>query len=185
MNPAAILVLALTLLPGIVFSDTGSHAAPPNIVLIYADDLGYGDVSIYNPHYGKIQTPAIDRLAPEGMRFTDAHSTSGVCTPSRYSLMTGRYHWRSHLQKGIVLYLEPPLIPKDRPTLASMLRDAGYSTAMVGKWHLGMGWDISEEENPFCHPCPTMDTPGSSIIWERIPPNASISGITTPSGWFR
>ncbi len=74
----------------------------PNIVIIYADDLGYGDVQSYNPERGKISTPHIDRLAAEGISFTDAHSSSGVCSPSRYTLLTGRYHWRSRLQRGIV-----------------------------------------------------------------------------------
>ena len=74
----------------------------PNIVVIYADDLGYGDIQCFNPARGKIQTPHVDKLASQGMRFTDAHSSSGVCTPSRYTILTGRYHWRTRLQRGIV-----------------------------------------------------------------------------------
>lgn len=111
----------------------------PNIVVIYADDLGYGDVSCYNPD-GKIPTPHIDKLASQGMRFTDGHSSSGVCTPSRYTLLTGRYHWRSRLQRGIVGLWGAPLIAKDRLTVAGMLRSRGYQTAAIGKWHLGWDW---------------------------------------------
>ena len=123
------------------------YGAPekPNIVIIYADDLGFGDVQCYNPERGKIPTPHIDRLAAEGMRFTDAHSSSGVCSPSRYTLLTGRYHWRSRLQRGIVGLWGAPLIPADRATIASIAKQQGYQTACIGKWHLGWDWPISEE----------------------------------------
>lgn len=116
----------------------------PNIVLIYADDLGIGDVQVYNPEKGKIPTPHLDRLAGEGMRFTDAHSSSGVCSPSRYTLLTGRYHWRSRLQKGIVNLYESPLITPDRLTIAGLAKQKGYHTACIGKWHLGWNWPIPE-----------------------------------------
>lgn len=110
----------------------------PNIVFIYADDLGYGDVQCYNPKRGKIATPSIDRLATQGMRFTDAHSSSGVCTPSRYALLTGRYAWRTRLQSGVFDGgNEEPLIASDRLTVASLLKQHGYATACIGKWHLG------------------------------------------------
>lgn len=111
----------------------------PNIVLILCDDLGYGDVSANNPE-SKIPTPNIDRVAREGVRFTDAHTPSSVCTPTRYGLMTGRYNWRSKLQSGVLGGLSPRLIEPERETLASMLRRHGYSTAIIGKWHLGMDW---------------------------------------------
>ena len=114
----------------------------PNIVIIYADDLGYGDVSCYNPERGKIPTPNIDRLAKQGMRFTDGHSSSGVCSPSRYTLLTGRYHWRTRLQQGIVGLWGAPLIAPDRLTIAGMLKQHGYHTACIGKWHLGWDWPI-------------------------------------------
>jgi arylsulfatase A len=124
-------------------SATLLHAAEkPNIVLIYADDLGYGDVQCYNPDRGKIRTPHIDRLASEGMRFTDAHSSSAVCSPSRYTLLTGRYHWRSSLQSGIVGTWKGSLIAPDRLTLGGLVRQHGYRTAMAGKWHLGWDWPI-------------------------------------------
>ncbi len=121
-------------------------AASPNIVVIYADDLGYGDVQCYNPERGKIPTPNIDRLASEGMRFTDAHSSSGVCSPSRYTLLTGRYHWRSRLQRGIVNLWEQPLIPPGRLTIGGLAQQHGYRTACIGKWHLGWNWPVTAEE---------------------------------------
>lgn len=116
----------------------------PNIVVILADDLGYGDVQCYNPERGKIPTPHIDRLAVQGMRFTDGHSSSGVCSPSRYTLLTGRYHWRTRLQSGIVGLWERPLIAPGRVTLAGLLKPHGYRSATIGKWHLGWDWPIPE-----------------------------------------
>ena len=108
----------------------------PNIVYVICDDLGYGDVQCLNPKNGKIPTPHVDQLASEGMIFTDAHSGSSVCTPTRYGIMTGRYSWRTKLQKGVVTGFAPCLIDKKRPTVASFLKDNGYHTAIVGKWHL-------------------------------------------------
>lgn len=116
----------------------------PNIIYILADDLGYGDLSVYNKG-SKIATPNLDKLASEGMRFTDAHSTSGVCTPTRYSVMTGRYPWRSKLPIGVMHGYNRPLIENDRATVASMLKKNGYNTGVVGKWHLGLGWAIKPE----------------------------------------
>ena len=110
----------------------------PNIVLILADDMGYGDIKAYNPS-GKIPTPNLDTLAQTGMRFTDAHSPSAVCTPTRYALLTGRYAWRSELKRGVLWGHSPLLIEPDRETIASMLKRAGYKTAALGKWHLGLG----------------------------------------------
>jgi len=109
----------------------------PNIVVILADDTGYGDVSCYNPE-SKIPTPNIDRLAAEGTRFTDAHSPAALCTPTRYGLVTGRYYWRTPKKHSLVMPYEPPVIETTRPTVASMLRQRGYATACVGKWHLGL-----------------------------------------------
>lgn len=117
-------------------------AAPgdkPNIIYILCDDLGYGDVKCLNPE-GKIATPHMDRLAKEGMTFTDAHSGSSVCTPTRYGIMTGRYAWRSKLQSGVLGGLSPRLIEQGRMTVANLLKEQGYSTACVGKWHMGMDW---------------------------------------------
>ena len=120
-------------------SGGGKHAERPNIVFILCDDLGYGDVKCNNPQ-GKIATPCIDRLAAAGIRFTDAHSTSSVCTPTRYSVLTGRYNWRSRLQSGVLGGLSPRLIEPGRLTVAELLRRQGYHTACIGKWHLGMDW---------------------------------------------
>jgi arylsulfatase A-like enzyme len=108
----------------------------PNIVYIICDDLGYGDIQCLAPETSKIPTPNADQLALEGMTFTDAHSGSSVCTPTRYGIMTGRYSWRTKLQKGVVTGFAPCLIDKDRMTVAGFLRQQGYATAIVGKWHL-------------------------------------------------
>ncbi len=110
---------------------------PPNIIFILADDLGYGDLSSYGAT--AIQTPNIDRLASEGVLFTDAHSPSSVCTPTRYGLLTGRYCWRTWLTRSALSSDAPMLIEENRPTVASVLRSAGYYTAHIGKWHLGFG----------------------------------------------
>ena len=116
------------------------HAAPnrPNILILYADDLGYGDLGCYNPA-SKIPTPHLDRLASQGMRFTDGHSSSGICTPSRYAMLTGRHHWRDF--HGIVNALGASVFKPERLTLPEMLRAKGYATAAIGKWHLGWDWD--------------------------------------------
>lgn len=111
----------------------------PNIVFILADDLGYGDPTCYSAE-SKIPTPQMDKLAAEGIRFTDAHTPSAVCTPTRYGIQTGRYCWRSSLKKGVLNGYSAPLIEKDRLTVASLLRRNGYATGCVGKWHLGLGW---------------------------------------------
>jgi arylsulfatase A-like enzyme len=135
----------------VAWTDAMASAAPPrrpNIVILYADDLGYGDVNRYNPDRGRIPTPHIDRLADTGMRFTDGHSSSGVCSPSRYALLTGRYHWRTRLQAGIVGTWGNPLIAPDRLTIAGLAKQHGYRTAAIGKWHLGWDWPIKAAERP-------------------------------------
>lgn len=118
-------------------------AARPNVVVFLADDLGYGDPQCLNPK-SQIPTPNIDRLSQQGMVFTDAHSASSICTPSRYGLLTGRYCWRSKLPTGITWYWDPPLIDRDRLTMGRMFQENGYATACVGKWHLGWDWPLKD-----------------------------------------
>jgi len=134
--------VCLTLLMGGVCSAT-CQAAPPNFVVILADDLGWGDMRANNPDRSRIPTPQLDRLCAGGLRFTDGHSSSGCCSPSRYTLLTGRYHWRTTLQSGIVPVWGAPLIAADRTTIASLAKSCGYATACVGKWHLGRRWPIT------------------------------------------
>jgi arylsulfatase A len=109
----------------------------PNVIVVLADDMGWGDLGCYG---SPIPTPHIDALAAAGVRVTDCHSASAVCTPSRYALMTGRYAWRGPLKNFVLMGHGPALIEPERPTLASVLRDAGYATGAFGKWHLGLGW---------------------------------------------
>ena len=115
----------------------------PNIILILCDDLGFGDISALNTN-SKIFTPNIDSIVSKGISVTDAHTTSSVCTPSRYSLLTGRYSFRSSLKSGVNWGYSPPLIEKGRLTLSQMLKNCGYATGMVGKWHLGLDWKTDE-----------------------------------------
>ncbi len=152
-NPYLLLLLTT---PILAFSQSQSEKKPksetklPNIVYILTDDLGYGDVTANNPE-AKTSTPNIDRLASQGIRFTDAHSASAVCTPSRYGILTGRYCWRSPMKSGVLNGYSKPLIDKDRTTVATLLKRNGYTTGVVGKWHLGLGWvqnNTSGEEIP-------------------------------------
>jgi arylsulfatase A len=117
----------------------------PNIIYILADDMGYGDMRCNDPAC-KIPTPNLDRLAARGMRFTDAHASSSVCTPSRYAILTGRYAWRTPLQSGVLWPWDPPLIEPGRLTVAGLLRQHGYRTACIGKWHLGWEWATLDGE---------------------------------------
>ncbi len=130
--------------------DIFQKSCRPNIIYILADDMGYGDVSCLNPE-SKINTPNIDKIANDGVLFTDAHSSSAVCTPSRYSIITGRYNWRSRLKNGVLGGYSPALIETGRLTAASMLKEKGYRTACIGKWHLGLDWshtaDVQEAPN--------------------------------------
>ncbi|MFT5464965.1 MAG: arylsulfatase A [Verrucomicrobiales bacterium] len=131
MNPVTLVLILFTTLTCAV-----ANAEKPNIIYIICDDLGYGDVQCLAPETSKIPTPNADKLAQQGMIFTDAHGGSSVCSPTRYGIMTGRYSWRTRLQKGVVTGFAPCLIDKDRPTVASFLKSQGYHTAIVGKWHL-------------------------------------------------
>jgi len=133
-------LLILPFLLGLPVAAADPAETPPNVLLILADDLGWGDVSCNQPEKGKVRTPAIDELAAEGMRFTNAHAPHAVCTPTRYSVLTGRYCWRTWLRDGVLAGYAKPLIPPGRTTIASALKGRGYRTAAFGKWHIGLGW---------------------------------------------
>ena len=132
---------SFTLLFVLVFLPIADSVAAdrPNVIVVMADDLGIGDVSPTDPNC-KIKTPALQTMADEGLTFTDAHTPSSVCTPTRYGLLTGRYNWRSRLARGVLGGTSKHLIPADRPTLGHLMQSAGYHTAMIGKWHLGWDW---------------------------------------------
>jgi arylsulfatase A len=132
--------LPLWLLCAASLALTTFAAERPNIVFMLADDLGYGDVQCLNPTAGKIKTPNLDRLAQQGMTFTDAHGASAVCTPTRYGILTGRYPWRTRLQSGVLGGFSPPLIKPGRLTVPALLKQQGYATICIGKWHLGLTW---------------------------------------------
>lgn len=140
----------------------------PNVVLVLADDMGFGDLGCYGAT--KIPTPAMDQVAAEGTRATDCHSASAVCSPSRYALLTGRYAWRGPLKRGVLFGHSPAIIERDRPTLASVLRDSGYATGAFGKWHLGLGWRFKDHRgwSAFDPGAPLMAEvdDGSSIDYE-------------------
>ncbi len=137
------------------------NARRPNIVILLVDDLGIGDPGCYNPA-SKIRTPAIDRLARDGMRFTDVHSPSSVCSPTRYAILTGRYAWRTRMKSGVLNGYSRALIEEGRPTIASLLKHHGYATAGIGKWHLGFqAFDPkrSEREQPVDYSRPLRPGP--------------------------
>jgi arylsulfatase A-like enzyme len=154
--------------------EKGADARRPNIVFILADDMGYGDPGCYNPA-SKIPTPNLDRLAAEGIRFTDAHSPSAVCTPSRYGILTGRYCWRTWLQRGVVGGYTPPLIEPDRVTVASLLKREGYATGFFGKWHLGLAWTRMNGFTPTWRDAERL-LPGS---WQDADPKTGLNADFT------
>lgn len=123
-----------------------SNNQAPNIIYILADDLGYGDVKCFNSE-GKIPTPNLDEMATNGIMFTDAHTSSAVCSPTRYGILTGRYNWRSTLKKSVLSGYSKSLIKPDRTTIADLLKTQGYNTAYIGKWHLGWDWKIQNGDD--------------------------------------
>jgi arylsulfatase A len=143
---------------------------PPNVLILLADDMGFGDLGANNPA-SKIPTPNLDRLAKEGARFTDAHSSSGICTPSRYALLHGRYHWRKF--HGIVNSFEQPVLDDDRVTIASMLKSKGYDTACIGKWHLG--WDWKAIQKTGSKPEPKTGYSADAFDWEKPIPGGPLA----------
>jgi arylsulfatase A len=152
-----ILLLAQVAGPGwVAATSVAAGSDKPNIIVIYTDDQGFGDASCLNPE-AKFQTPNLDRLAKEGISFTNGHSSDTVCTPSRYGLLTGRYCWRTEKKTGVLGAEHACLITDDRVTLASFLSDNGYNTAMVGKWHLGMEFPGTVGQRDWSQP--VMDMP--------------------------
>lgn len=140
---------------------TPGTGRPSNIIFIMADDMGYGDLGCYNSE-SRILTPNMDRLAAEGIQFTDAHAPAAVCSPTRYGLLTGRYCWRTWLKRKALIGYSPPLLEPDRSTVASLLHEQGYRTACIGKWHLGLEWTLKPgEEVDFYRP---LDWPYDYII---------------------
>ncbi len=177
----------------------------PNVILVMADDLGLGDIQPTNAA-GKIKTPSLNRMAAEGLVFTDAHTSSSVCTPTRYGLLTGRYNWRSRLASGVLSGRSKHLIPADRPTLGHLMQAAGYHTAMIGKWHLGWDWGRDGKAIDFTQPvlngpdingfdqyyghCGSLDMP--PYVWvdtgrvTAVPDR--VEGVTAAEdryGWYR
>lgn len=182
-----------------------ASASNPNVILIMADDLGIGDISPTNSQC-KIKTPHLQQMASEGLTFLDAHTPSSVCTPTRYGLLTGRYNWRSRLARGVLSGTSPHLIPAERPTLAHLMKQAGYQTGMIGKWHLGWDWPRQDGEIDFSQPvingpningfdyyyahCGSLDMP--PYVWVdtgnvTAQPDR-VEGVTKaqdPYGWYR
>lgn len=164
--------LCLFLLYGLgILGTNGIHAQQkPNVIIIYADDLGYGDLSCYGAT--KLHTPNLDKLASEGLRFTDAHCTSASCTPSRYGLMTGQYPWRKE-GTGVLPGDAALIVPTNRITLPKVFKKAGYETGIVGKWHLGLGEAVEKEWNGELKPGPNETGFDYSFIFpataDRVP----------------
>ncbi|MEX0988211.1 MAG: arylsulfatase [Bacteroidales bacterium] len=148
MNRYYILIastIALTAGSGCNNTDEKVQSDKPNVIYILADDMGYGDVTCYNEN-SKISTPYIDKLASEGIRFTDAHTSSSVCTPTRYGIVTGRYSWRSTLKKGVLSGYSKAMIEPERLTVGKLMQENNYHTGFVGKWHLGWDWVVTGPE---------------------------------------
>ena len=140
------IALSIAVTPCFLWGQYARAQDRPNVIFILADDLGIGDVSPTGPRC-RIPTPRLQQLADAGMTFTDAHTSSSVCTPTRYGLLTGRYNWRSRLAKSVLWGQSEHLIDADRPTVAKRFQSAGYHTAMIGKWHLGWDWAKDDDGN--------------------------------------
>ena len=185
MNAPSVRFASLLLLFGAALA---AEPPKPNILYILCDDLGAGDVKCFNPS-GKIATPQLDALAARGMMFTEAHSSSAVCTPTRYNILPGRYNWRTTLKSGVLGGFSPRLIEEDRLTVAEFLRRQGYHTAAIGKWHLGLEWARGprtavsapapkKKGKGKASATPTVeDDPGTDIDYEAVWPRADHAGL--------
>jgi len=166
--------------------DSGSKKIQknPNIIIILADDLGYGDPQVYNTE-SKIPTPNIDKLARAGMRFTDAHAPSSVCSPTRYGILTGRYAWRTELKKGVLWAWDKPLIVTDLLTFPKMLKVKNYNTACIGKWHLGWRWpsNINEGYMNDAIPIGDINLKGRNMLWQNIDFSKPLGGGPIEAGF--
>jgi len=194
--PALVIpVVCLTSMTALRGAEPTGTSSKPNIIIILADDMGYGDVRCNNPA-GLTPTPAIDHLAKEGVRFTDAHSGGAVCTPTRYGIMTGQHMWRTPAGHAVLMPYEKPIVARDRLTIAEMLRRQGYATACIGKWHLGFkypnkknfGGDFTSNETHIDFTKPLDDGPmvhgfdfffGGAGCPSSDPPYAFIRGDRT------
>ena len=172
------------LLAGLVFCGCKQEKQDPNIIIILADDLGYGDPQVYNAE-SKIPTPNINQLAADGMRFTDAHSPSSVCTPTRYGILTGRYAWRTDLKKSVLWMWDKPLIASDRLTFPKMLKSKKYHTACIGKWHLGWRWPSNQGTGYMNDTIPTGDYnfEGRNELWKHIDFSKPMGGGPLEAGF--
>ncbi len=174
MKRLPIIIAILSLSPTIIKAKEASSPRP-NIVILYADDMGFGDLGVQNPE-SKIPTPNLDRLAEQGTRFTDAHSSSGVCTPSRYAMLHGRYHWRKF--HGIVNSFDQPILDDERMTLAELLKTKDYKTACIGKWHLGWDWNAIKRPDLELTKAPEKRQAGfapSDFDWSKPIPGGPLS----------
>ena len=145
---------------------TSQSDARPNLIILLADDMGYGDLGCQNPQ-SKIPTPNLDKLASEGIRFTDAHSPSAVCSPTRYAILTGRYCWRTRLKRSVLWPWDRPLIEADRLTVGKLLKAHGYDTACIGKWHLGWDWPTIDGKEPFGIGKTNVENSGSNVDFTK------------------
>jgi len=148
-------ILFILLLVNLTPSVVNAAGVKPNVVFVFADDMGYGEIEALNPDHSKIPTPNLNQLAVEGCVFTDAHSTSSVCSPTRYSLLTGRYNWRTRLQKGVLTGDDEPLIAAGRLTLGKLFQQQGYKTAIFGKWHLNYNYEVPADLEHLAKPIKT------------------------------
>lgn len=181
---AGLVLGILCIIASILSAQSQTGSSKPNIVVILSDDVGWGDISCYQPS-NKFKTPAVDKLAREGTRFTNAHAPHSVCTPTRYALLTGRYCWRTFLREGVLPGYSKPIIPPTRMTLASLCKDQGYATGAFGKWHIGMDWHPIEGDPGDFHYGSQIHAANQALadISKRVNHFAPIAGGPTDIGF--